>query len=73
MKNFRYLESITKQDARGPAGYFPPQISSKKTTGQQICSLLILFNIPIYEVCRNFGNFIIFGVIFLFEKTHSSP
>ena len=45
-----------EQDARGPAGYFPPQISSKKTTGQQICSLLILFNIPIYEVCRKFDK-----------------
>ena len=45
-----------KQDARGPAGYFPPQISSKKTTGQQICSLLTLFNIPIYEVCRKFDK-----------------
>ena len=45
-----------KQDARGPAGYFPPQISSKKTTGQQTCSLLTLFNIPIYEVCRKFDK-----------------
>ena len=45
-----------KQDARWPAGYFPPQISSKKTTGQQICSLLTLFNIPIYEVCRKFDK-----------------
>ena len=54
-----WTERNLKQDARGPAGYFPPQISSKKTTGQQICSLLTLFNIPIYEVCRKFDkNFI---------------
>ena len=65
---------ILQQDARGPAGYFPPQISSKKTTGQQICSLLILFNIPIYEVCRkfdkncikNFDNWKILGFFVIF-------
>ena len=38
------------------SGIFSAQISSKKTTGQQICSLLTLFNIPIYEVCRKFDK-----------------
>ena len=55
MKSLAY-QGDQKQDARGPAGYFPPLISSKKTTGQQICSLLTLFNIPIYEVCRKFDK-----------------
>ena len=76
---------IKKQDARGPAGYFPPQISSKKTTGQQIFSLLTLFNIPIYEVCRkfdknckktlnleNFGFFVIFGLNLIFFHLENS-
>ena len=59
-------------------------ISSKKTTGQQTRSLLTLFNIPIYEVCRKFDKncietlkigkfcvFVIFGfnLIFFFVKT----
>ena len=55
-ENASKLPQKKLQDARGPAGYFPPQISSKKTTGQQICSLLTLSNIPIYEVCRKFDK-----------------
>ena len=30
--------------------------SSEKPTGQQICSLLTFFNIPIYKVCRKFDK-----------------
>ena len=34
----------------------PQLYLQKKTTGQQIRSLLTLFNIPIYEVCRKFDK-----------------